>query len=204
MNQIETVRTYWSEIGTIGRLPDRSAIEPERLGRAIAWTFVLECHGGEPVFRIAGTGICELFGLDVRDLPFLRMWGPTDAETVDSILANAITTGTAAEIMCDTTSVRGRRGRLELACCPLKQAAGRIGFLGAMRHAPALPVGLDRIDGLSLSADRHSNGPDVIRFELAALANRRRNAGARVATARTVGTRAPGQTVIGFPARTNR
>ena len=173
MDQIGTVRAHWSEIGTAGRLPDRAAVSPDRLGRAVTWTFVLETVRGELVFRIAGTGICELLGLDVRELPLMRMWSPSDAVDVDRVLANAIADGREGYLSAATRSVRGRSGTLDVALYPIRHGEGRIGFLGAMKHRPALPVALDRLASLQLTHAREMLTTDPIRAGLAAIAERR-------------------------------
>ena len=150
MNHIETVRAHWSQLGTLERLPDRTEVRPDAFNHSIAWAFILEFLRGEPVFRLAGSAVCDLFALDMRDLPFMRVWSDEDADRVDEMLASSIGAGTEVVIHSRTTSVRGRTGALDIACFPLRQKGGGIAFLGAMNHDPILPRGIDRVRSIKL------------------------------------------------------
>ena len=171
MDQIETVRTHWAHIGTPGRLPSRSAVRSDALGDAVPWTFLLEPINGRLVFRIAGTLLCETFGLDMRELEFARVWSDAERATIDRTLGTAIDRASEAFILSETVSVRGRKGQLEVACFPVRCANGSIAFLGAMNHEPRLPSGLDRVARVRiLPGPKASSGADSLAESLAALA----------------------------------
>ena len=173
MNQIETVRAHWSEIGTVGRLPERRLVRPDALGAALSWAFLLKPRNGELVFQIAGARICESFGLDLRDLPFLKIWSPEDAPVIDRSLADAIAQAKELALHSDTRSVRGRVGRLEMTCCPVRQGGGGVGFLGAMALEPSLPPGLDRVEAVKIAPEQSTGSDRSIARALASIARRR-------------------------------
>lgn len=66
---------YWNAIRGTRRAPRRFEIEPARISRILPEAFILEQRDVDTYrFRIAGTRLCELFGMELRGHNFLELW----------------------------------------------------------------------------------------------------------------------------------
>src|SRR5690606_24764284 len=70
---------YWNAIRGTRRAPRRFEIEPARISRILPEAFILEQRDVDTYrFRIAGTRLCELFGMELRGHNFLELWEDGD------------------------------------------------------------------------------------------------------------------------------
>ena len=85
---------YWNEIRA-GRLaPRRLEIEPTAIAPILAETFMLERAGTEAhPYRLAGTRLCEAFGMELRGRDFLFGWTIADRATLVHHLRSLATHG---------------------------------------------------------------------------------------------------------------
>ena len=66
---------YWSRLRRGRRVPDQADIDPKALKRILPFVFLLDGRpDGRFVYRLAGTGLCERYGTEMRGLSFLAMW----------------------------------------------------------------------------------------------------------------------------------
>jgi hypothetical protein len=79
---------YWDKVRD-GRLaPRRLEIEPACLTSILSDTFILERNSTvDYPYRLAGTGICEVFGREFRGRNFLDAWSRSDQITLSRQLA---------------------------------------------------------------------------------------------------------------------
>ena len=78
---------YWNKIRGNRLVPSRSEIDPRGLEGALSNAFILErITGGLARFRIAGSHLSDLTGLELRHLPISALFGPTSRD----VLANAL------------------------------------------------------------------------------------------------------------------
>ena len=71
---------YWDGLRGERAAPERGEIEPGALRHALADTFVLENEPIGPVFRLAGTRLCALFGREQRGRAFAALWPGVEAQ----------------------------------------------------------------------------------------------------------------------------
>ncbi len=66
---------YWDKKRGSARAPDRADIDPAAVRELLGDIFVLSCEPklGFP-FRVAGTRVCALAGLDLKDQSFAAMF----------------------------------------------------------------------------------------------------------------------------------
>ena len=70
---------YWNDVRGDRLAPRRFDIEPSRISKILAETFILERVDSHTyVFRLAGTKICEQFGIEFRGRNFLDFAGDSD------------------------------------------------------------------------------------------------------------------------------
>lgn len=178
MHHIETVVAYWHTIRPPLGIPTRDDIEPARLFGSLSHMFITERRGTDIVFRVAGTSLCQAFGLDLTGVPLLGIWNVPDARRVASILDTQHSAAEPALLASEFSSVRRRRGELLVAALPFYDRTGERAMLGAIVATPSLPEGLDRIASVKLTTERRAPAsatgvPDPVRRELETLARRR-------------------------------
>lgn len=170
---------YWTARRGARVAPERSEIEPSAIRKALGDVFILAFDrcASHP-FRLAGTRVCALFGRELRDEPFLRVWDAESRAALAELLAvvGDEATGTVAH-------ATGRTGEgwsqdFELLLLPLRHRgeapARAIGVLAPL----SVPfwLGASRIQRLTLGTVRHLDpvleAPPAARLVPGAEANR--------------------------------
>ena len=85
----QTLYAYWNEVRQDRAAPRRFEIEPSQIASILPHTFILERVDSETFrYRLAGTGLCETFGQELRDTNFLSSWSGDDKAAVERLLAS--------------------------------------------------------------------------------------------------------------------
>ncbi|HVK92022.1 MAG TPA: PAS domain-containing protein [Mycoplana sp.] len=80
------IHAYWSRVRRGRDIPDRRDIEPADLRQHLPDLFILEqVAGSGPVFRLAGTRLCALFGRELRGKVFEGLFAPDARDRVGRI-----------------------------------------------------------------------------------------------------------------------
>lgn len=153
---------YWNERRGDRAAPERGDIEPGGLHRALGDSFVLafDPPGGHP-FRIAGTRVCGLFGLELRNKPFEALWQRGGRARLHNLIATVA--DEALGVVAGATGYTGEGDTidLELLLLPLRHRgsthARQIGVLAPL----TMPywLGSSPVEALSLGAHRHVRTP---------------------------------------------
>jgi len=93
---------YWDEKRGSARAPDRADIDPAAVRDLLGDIFVLACEAGLP-FRVAGTRVCALVGLDLKDRSFTSLFTPGSRSEIEEI-ASIVAEETLGVIAGITTS----------------------------------------------------------------------------------------------------
>jgi len=162
---------HWTERRADRAAPERIDIEPGAIRKALGDTFVLAPDAtGEFVFRLAGTGVCALFGRELRNIAFTAIWHGRDRAAIREGLAEVGGETVAMVASASARTVEGFRSELECLLLPLRHR-GRphqrmIGVLAPLAPPPWL--GASRIETLDLAgirvidvADRAVPTPDL-------------------------------------------
>ena len=81
------VESYWEVLLGSRLVPKRSEIDPRGIEDALEYTLVLERIAiGMARFRIAGSHLCNIMGMEVRGMPLSSFITPSRRETLGSIL----------------------------------------------------------------------------------------------------------------------
>ena len=130
------VRAYWEGLRRGGNVPARQSLDPRGLGGVLDRVFIAERIGkGLVQVRIAGSGLADFAGLDLRGLPlsclFTTEARPALAEALEEVCT------APAEAAIDLASDRGNNKTVaRLILLPLadeddrKLVLGAISFLG--------------------------------------------------------------------------
>jgi hypothetical protein len=139
---------YWNEVRGERVAPQRFEIEPARIVTILPETFILECVDGPNYrFRLAGTRICEQFGLEFRGTNFLDLWGERDRRTLEGQLATITEQGAVSVLTVEASTVDGRSIQIEVVILPLIHTGASVDrLLGAMSAIDTPPwLGTERL-----------------------------------------------------------
>lgn len=125
---------YWNATRGGRRAPARREIEPGAIRTLLPSLCILEAStGGVLTFRLAGTGVCNLFGLELRGAPLSGLWIDGGARSALAAAAGAVDDLQPAVLTLVGESRSGRSLPLELAFLPLTASdGGKHQILGAL------------------------------------------------------------------------
>jgi len=82
---------YWNRARQGRPVPDQTDIDPRAIKRMLASVFILDGENpSRPVYRLAGTGLCERFGFELRGTGFLAHWDAQSSIALVSLLRQAL------------------------------------------------------------------------------------------------------------------
>jgi hypothetical protein len=82
---------YWSRLRQGRDVPDQTDIDPRAIKRLLSYTFILDCENpARPVYRLAGTALCERFGFELKGTSFLAHWESQSGLALSSLLRQAL------------------------------------------------------------------------------------------------------------------
>ncbi len=86
---------YWSRLRRGRSVPDQADIDPRALKRLLPFVFLLDSDaGGDFSYRLAGTTLCERFGMELRGHKFLAHWDVDSRERLAVLLRQSRATNT--------------------------------------------------------------------------------------------------------------
>jgi hypothetical protein len=82
---------YWSRLRHGRALPEQTDIDPRAIKRMLPYVFILEADNpARPIYRLAGTALCERFGFELKGTGFLAHWEAQSALTLSGLLRQAL------------------------------------------------------------------------------------------------------------------
>jgi hypothetical protein len=82
---------YWSRLRNGRDVPDQTDIDPRGIKRLLPYVFILDAENpNRPVYRLAGTAICERFGFELKGTGFLAHWDAQSSIALGSLLQQAL------------------------------------------------------------------------------------------------------------------
>ncbi len=125
---------YWNDVRGERIAPRRFDVEPSQIGAVLSETFILECaEGTPPIFRLAGTKICENFGHEFRGDGFLDLFQASDRAAIDGHLADVREQGAVLVLQAAAELDDKRRVAFEIIVMPLVHTGTSISrMLGAV------------------------------------------------------------------------
>ncbi|MGH6877339.1 MAG: PAS domain-containing protein [Rhizomicrobium sp.] len=66
---------YWNRLRAGREVPDQAEIDPRAIKRMLSHVFILDARdAARPIYRLAGTTLCDRFGLELRGTSFYAHW----------------------------------------------------------------------------------------------------------------------------------
>lgn len=136
---LSQARAYWEGLRQGSALPQRRAVDPRGLVGVLDRVFLADRIGrGIAQIRIAGSGLTEFAGLDVRGLPLSCLFGAESRGLLGETLEQVFIGPAVAEIDLGSDRAQGPIARLLL--LPLDDDTGGrlvLGVLGFAEDRPA-------------------------------------------------------------------
>jgi hypothetical protein len=82
---------YWSRIRKGRAVPDQTDIDPRAIKRMLPYIFILDAENpARPIYRLAGTALCERFGFELKGTGFLAHWEAQSGAALATLLKQAL------------------------------------------------------------------------------------------------------------------
>jgi hypothetical protein len=82
---------YWSRLRRGRELPDQTDIDPRAIKRLLSHVFILDALSPvRPIYRLAGTGLCERFGFELKGTGFFSHWEGQSSLALGSLLKQSL------------------------------------------------------------------------------------------------------------------
>jgi hypothetical protein len=136
---LSQTRAYWEGLRQGSALPLRKAVDPRGLVGVLDRVFLADRIGrGVAQLRIAGSGLTDFAGMDVRGLPLSLLFAPESRGLLGETLEKVLTGPAVAEVELGSDRSPGPVARLLL--LPLDDDAGGRLVLGVMGFAEDQPA----------------------------------------------------------------
>ncbi len=82
---------YWSRLRNGRDVPDQTDIDPRAIKRLLPYVFILDAENpARPIYRLAGTALCDRFGFELKGTGFLAHWEVQSSLALGSLLQQAL------------------------------------------------------------------------------------------------------------------
>ena len=84
---------YWSRLRRGRAVPDQTDIDPRAIKRMLSYVFILDASDvSRPLYRLAGTSLCDRFGAELKGTNFLSKWEAQSRGPLSLLLKQAMAT----------------------------------------------------------------------------------------------------------------
>lgn len=118
---------YWNELRAGRSAPFRREVDPRAIEPLLDSTFILE-HIDERSsrFRLAGTKLCENFGMELRGMSALALWQGDDRNQVRDVLNSVVGDPCIGHVSCTVETRGGHLYDAEFLYLPLRSDHGDV------------------------------------------------------------------------------
>ncbi|HEY1836148.1 MAG TPA: PAS domain-containing protein [Rhizomicrobium sp.] len=123
---------YWSRLRKGRDVPDQTDIDPRQIKRMLASIFILEAADpARPVYRLAGTNLCDRFGFELKGTSFLSHWEAQSRTGLVASLRQSLSSRQPICISSIASTAEHGMAELETILAPVSFGdTGPIRFLG--------------------------------------------------------------------------
>lgn len=126
---------YWNRLRKGRPAPDQTDIDPRAIKRMLSSVFILDAESpSRPIYRLAGTALCERFGFELRGTGFLAHWDAQSSVALVSLLRQGLKLHHPVCISSIGTSPAAGMVELETVLAPISFNGGEVNrFLGLIQ-----------------------------------------------------------------------
>lgn len=125
--QSKALHAYWQARRLGGAAPYRADIEPQDIAALLGHVFILgRIDPQHHVFRLAGTGLCEMYQREFRDQNFLSLWRGHDAVHIQAALEASLGGVSPASVIARATTMEMHQIQVEICFLPLRGPEGMV------------------------------------------------------------------------------
>jgi len=126
--EVTRMTAYWSALRKQGQIPRRSEVDPRGIESALEYAFVAEkVAPGLARFRIAGTHLTDLMGMEVRGMPLSALIAPEHRATLSEFLVEVFDAPAMARTDLQSENGIGKPGlAAQLLLLPLRSDLGDV------------------------------------------------------------------------------
>jgi hypothetical protein len=149
---------YWSRLRKGRDVPDQTDIDPRAIKRMLSYVFILDVADmAKPMYRLAGTSLCDRFGIELKGTNFLSHWESQSRVALTTLLRQAL--NTRQPICLSSIAATADHGMVELetVLAPVSfgpgQATRFIGLVQVLSDPTPLagkPIAFERLVGSQL------------------------------------------------------
>lgn len=113
--------TYWEDLRAGRLVPARADIDPRAISNCLPHTFILEQTRAEvPQFRLAGTSVCDLLGMELRSMPAHSLIAPDHRARFAQILDRMLTQPQIVELHVSGEAYGNKRINAQILLMPMQ------------------------------------------------------------------------------------
>jgi len=168
---------YWNNLRSGRIAPFRSEIDPRSIAPLLESTFILEYLGHENIrYRLAGTKLCENFGMELRGMSALALWHGDNRFKMAESFRKIIASPCVAVVCCEIEASNKQTVEAEYLYLPLRSDFGDVSrilgcgtyvnskFLGvkpshashhAIKHITYIDIQVDVVDNIPRHKDTY-------------------------------------------------
>lgn len=132
---------YWNEVRKDRLAPRRFEIDPARIAALLPDTFIIERIDGETSrFRLAGTRICDVFGVEFRGVNVFDLFSDEDRTTLQRQISVIALHGAVGRFVIAANTATTLTAKFEMSLMPLVHTREIVDrFLGSIAALENLP-----------------------------------------------------------------
>lgn len=126
---------YWSRLRKGRDVPDQGDIDPRAIKRMLSQVFILDAtDSSRPIFRLAGTALCQRFGMELKAANFLTHWESKSRSALTLLMRQSLRTRQPVCLSATATTADCAMVELETVLAPITFGASEpTRFLGMMQ-----------------------------------------------------------------------
>ena len=169
--QTQILLDHWRQARGEQSAPRKSAIEPREIKNHLAFGFLLRREAEDKfIFSLAGTGLCDLFGRELRGQSFGHLWAEQSRSAAKTSLVRVCNLSVPTVALCVGETADQRPMPAELLLLPYANERGEANWI--FGHLQALEP-LSRLIGHKIVSVRmgasailtgDAHGPDAVAF----------------------------------------
>lgn len=134
---------YWSRLRKGRDVPDQVDIDPRAIKRMLPYVFILDVADfSSPSYRLAGTGLCERFGCELKGSNYLFGWEAQSGQAVLEALKQALHTRQPVCLSSIGASADCGMVEMETVLAPVSFGPGVTRFIGLTQVlSDTMPLG---------------------------------------------------------------